>query len=71
MELTIKEIIVRLILALIIGGLIGYERELKNRAAGLRTHILVCLGATVVSLIQIDIGNKAIEMIKINLNIQQ
>lgn len=66
MELTIKEIIVRLILALIIGGLIGYERELKNRAAGFRTHILVCLGATVVSLIQIDIGNKAIEMIKIN-----
>lgn len=66
MELTIKEIIVRLILALIIGGLIGYEREMKNRAAGFRTHILVCLGATVVSLIQIDIGNKVIEMIKIN-----
>lgn len=65
MEVTIKEIILRIILALVIGGLIGYERELKNRAAGFRTHILVCLGATIISLLQIEIGNKAIEMIKI------
>lgn len=40
MELTIKDIIIRLIMALIIGGVIGYERELKNGAAGFRTHIL-------------------------------
>lgn len=66
MDLTIKEIIIRLILALIIGGLIGYERELQNRAAGFRTHILVCLGATIISLLQIDIGNKAIAMIEVN-----
>ncbi|MGG7057467.1 MgtC/SapB family protein [Clostridium tertium] len=66
MDLTIKEIIIRLILALIIGGLIGYERELQNRAAGFRTHILVCLGATIISLLQIDIGNKAIAMIDMN-----
>ncbi|MBE6052525.1 MAG: MgtC/SapB family protein [Clostridium sartagoforme] len=66
MELTIKEIIIRLLLALIIGGVIGYERELQNRAAGFRTHILVCLGATIISLLQIEIGNQAIEMIKVN-----
>lgn len=66
MELTIKEIIIRILLALIIGGIIGYERELQNRAAGFRTHILVCLGATIVSLLQIEIGNKAIEMIELN-----
>lgn len=71
MELTIKEIIIRLILALIIGGLIGYERELQNRAAGFRTHILVCLGATVISLLQIDIGNKAIAMIELNKNLSE
>ena len=38
-------IIGRLILALIVGGLIGFEREVKRRNAGLRTHILVSLGS--------------------------
>ncbi|WP_066894164.1 MgtC/SapB family protein [Clostridium nigeriense] len=66
MNLTVKEIILRIVLALIIGGIIGYERELQNRAAGFRTHILVCLGATIVSLLQIDIGNKAMEIIEVN-----
>ncbi len=66
MELTIKDIIIRILMALIIGGLIGYERELKNRAAGFRTHILVCLGATIVSLLQIEIGNQAIAMVTAN-----
>ncbi|MFU7517423.1 MgtC/SapB family protein [Clostridium sp. HCS.1] len=71
MELTIKDIIIRILMALIIGGLIGYERELKNRAAGFRTHILVCLGATIVSLLQIEIGNQAIAMLKSNENLYQ
>ncbi|SHH67643.1 MgtC/SapB family protein [Clostridium grantii] len=47
------EIIIRLLLAIFIGGLVGYEREYKHRPAGFRTHILVCVGATVVSMIQI------------------
>ncbi|MFD3158466.1 MgtC/SapB family protein [Haloimpatiens sp. FM7330] len=47
------EIIVRIGLAIIIGGIIGYEREAHNRPAGFRTHILVCMGAVVVSMIQI------------------
>ena len=38
-------IIIRLTVAVILGGLIGIEREGTNHAAGLRTHILVCLGA--------------------------
>lgn len=41
----------RLIVGVIIGGLVGYEREFKNSPAGFRTHILVCLGATIISLI--------------------
>ncbi|WP_010245297.1 MgtC/SapB family protein [Acetivibrio cellulolyticus] len=40
----------RLLLACILGGLIGYERESMNRPAGFRTHILVCLGAALVML---------------------
>ncbi|MDY4251290.1 MULTISPECIES: MgtC/SapB family protein [unclassified Clostridium] len=66
MKLTINQIIIRILMALIIGGLIGYERELQNRAAGLRTHILVCLGATIISLLQIEMSNKAIEIIYSN-----
>lgn len=37
----------RLSLALLLGGLLGYEREVKGKAAGVRTHMLVCLGASV------------------------
>ena len=37
--------IVRVLLALICGGVIGIEREYKRRPAGFRTHILICLGA--------------------------
>lgn len=38
----------RLLLACILGGFIGYERESMNRPAGFRTHILVCVGAALV-----------------------
>lgn len=48
------EIIKRLILAAILGGLIGVEREINNRPAGLRTHVLVTLGSTLVMLVSID-----------------
>lgn len=41
-------IIVRLLLATICGGIIGAERGRKKRPAGFRTHILVCIGATMV-----------------------
>ncbi len=37
--------LLRLLLAAILGGLIGLERELKHRAAGLRTNIFICFGA--------------------------
>ncbi|MBI2438569.1 MAG: MgtC/SapB family protein [Lentisphaerae bacterium] len=40
----------RLLLAAALAGIIGLERQLRGRAAGLRTHILVCLGATLVTL---------------------
>lgn len=46
------QIFIRIFAAIIIGGMIGYERGCNNRPAGFRTHILVCLGAAIVSLIQ-------------------
>lgn len=47
------EVVIRLAMAILIGGAIGYEREYKNRPAGFRTHILVCLGACVITMIQV------------------
>jgi len=46
----------RLILAVVYSGLIGYERELHGRAAGLRTHMLVCLGSTLIMLTGIHLA---------------
>jgi putative Mg2+ transporter-C (MgtC) family protein len=48
------EIIVRLLASILFGSIIGYEREIKGHDAGLRTHILVCVGATLFSLVQIQ-----------------
>lgn len=49
-ELTLNAIIVRILLAALIGSILGFERGLKNRPAGLRTYILVCVGSTIVML---------------------
>lgn len=51
-ELTIYEVSLRIFMAIFIGGMIGYERGQHNRPAGFRTHILVCLGAAIVSMIE-------------------
>lgn len=49
-------IIFRIMLAAILGGLLGYDRELKGRTAGLRTHMLVSLGAALFVLIPQQAG---------------
>jgi putative Mg2+ transporter-C (MgtC) family protein len=46
-----SEIILRLITAALLGGLIGFERERLNWAAGLRTHMLVCVGSALVIIV--------------------
>lgn len=47
------DFLVRILAALIFGFLLGLERELTNKYAGLRTHILVCLGACIFTIISI------------------
>lgn len=44
------EIIIRLVLSLILSGLVGLERQMHRRTAGLRTHILVSLGSCLIML---------------------
>lgn len=50
------EVAIKLALSVILGGFIGIERERHGRAAGMRTHILVCIGAALTSLISIYVN---------------
>ena len=59
-ELWGWETIFQLVLTVILGGLIGLERELVRREAGLRTFILVCLGATLFTLISFKVSQSLI-----------
>ncbi len=47
--------IIRLVVAFILGGIIGLEREKKGRSAGFRTHILVCTGSSLIMLVSLYI----------------
>lgn len=51
------EVFIRLMLSVIIGALIGSERARHGRAAGMRTHILVCMGAALTAMASIFINN--------------
>lgn len=42
------ELFLRLVLACVLGGIIGYERQSRRKSAGLRTNVLVCLGACLI-----------------------
>ncbi len=53
MMLGAFDTIIRLILAFVLGSIIGLEREAKGRSAGLRTHILVCVGSSLIMLVSI------------------
>ena len=50
-EFNTVSVIVRIFLAMLLGGMIGLERERSRRPAGFRTHILVCVGACMTALI--------------------
>ena len=62
-DFNIGSVAVRLVLAMLLGGTIGLERGKQGRAAGMRTHIFVCLGATLATMIgfyvvkALDIGS--------------
>ena len=52
---SLTDIIIKIALSLLFGGLVGLERELKHKPAGLRTTILICLGSTVFMIVGINI----------------
>lgn len=51
MNIEYWEILIRLFLAIILGGMIGFERERLKRPAGFRTHVLVCAGSALIMMV--------------------
>lgn len=49
-DITLLTVFLRLLFAVVCGGLVGLEREYKRRPAGFRTHILICLGAVMATM---------------------
>ncbi len=64
--MIIEDILIRITLACVVGGLIGYERKISGKPAGITTHLVVCLGATVVTMIQRQIDMDILKMAKEN-----
>ncbi|TCZ78899.1 MgtC/SapB family protein [Paenibacillus albiflavus] len=61
-ELTPETMVFRLILAAVLGGIIGWERERKNKQAGLKTHLLVAVGSALIMLTSIyGFGNDLLD----------
>ncbi|MGB4595356.1 MAG: MgtC/SapB family protein [Anaerolineaceae bacterium] len=51
-----KDMVIRLVVSLLLGGLIGYERERDAQAAGLRTHMILTLGSCLAMILSVNIS---------------
>ena len=58
-------VVIRLLFAAILGGLLGLEREQRGKAAGIRTHMLVCMGAALFIFIPQQAGISDAEMSRV------
>jgi putative Mg2+ transporter-C (MgtC) family protein len=68
MEFSIdQEIASRVLISLLIGAVIGFEREYHSKAAGLRTMIMICLGSTVFTIVSVAIGGSSPDRIASNI----
>lgn len=61
----VVRIVVRLLLAAILGGALGFEREQKGKAAGIRTHMLVALGSALFVIIPEQVGVKPADLSRV------
>ena len=64
-----SEDIIKLVLAVVIGGIIGAERERHNKAAGLRTMILICIGAALFTIFSMKMTGDKYDPTRIASNI--
>lgn len=62
-DLDYTEIALRLLIAVVLGFAIGIERERKNQSAGIRTNIIVCVSACILTIIQVEVSFSIIRMV--------
>jgi len=55
-EITILQAVIRLVIAMLLGGVIGYNRELDSQPAGLRTHMILVGGACLAMILSVNMG---------------
>jgi len=65
----IPEIALKLIIAILVGGLIGAEREFHDKAAGFRTITFICLGSSLFTILSIELGGNQYDPSRIAANI--
>jgi len=61
----ITRLLLRLVMAAVLGGVLGYERERQGKAAGVRTHMLVALGAALFVLVPQQAGVSGADMTRV------
>lgn len=69
-DLDYTEIALRLLVSAILGLAVGIERERKNQSAGIRTNIIVCVSACILTIIQVEISFSIIRLVLDNPDLQ-
>ena len=67
--MAVYEVVARTCFALMIGTVIGLERERKHRPAGMRTHVLVCLGACIIAMIETEMEARIVALDNDHINL--
>src|SRR5512146_2397203 len=58
MAVFVSQVLIRLLLAAVLGGIIGLERELKHKPAGLRTNMFICFGSAMFSILSVTMASE-------------
>jgi putative Mg2+ transporter-C (MgtC) family protein len=61
----ITTVIIRLFMAALLGGILGFEREQRGKAAGIKTHMLVAIGSALFVLVPMQAGVSEVEMSRV------
>ncbi|HPT89022.1 MAG TPA: MgtC/SapB family protein [Bacilli bacterium] len=69
MQVSIFEMVLRVLAAAVCGAVIGFEREMKRKPAGFLTFTLVCVGSCLIALLQVNLVNEAVKLAHDNPNI--
>ena len=57
-DLNLVDNLLRILFALLIGGLIGIERKIKNKPAGMRTNMLMCMGSRIIMILSVEVARQ-------------